>query len=238
MKKRNWTSALLCTALAATLLAGCSRDDSSAAPTTPAPAKQDNSTTTTPAKDSGSADTASKNNKYSQAPAMTIDKSKKYTATLKTNKGDIKINLFADKAPLTVNNFVFLAKDHFYDGIKFHRIVQTFMIQTGDPLGTGVGGPGYEFKDELPPAKPYAAGIVAMANRGPDTNGSQFFIGSGDDVAGLNRQPNYTVFGEVDPASMDVVKAIAATPVGPSGNGENSKPKEDVHINSVDIAEQ
>ncbi|MBL0386732.1 peptidylprolyl isomerase [Tumebacillus sp. ITR2] len=229
-------TALLSTALVATLLAGCSRDDSSAAPTTPAPTKD--STTTTPAKDTTSTDTKSKNNKYSKAPDMTIDKAKKYTATVKTNKGDIKINLFADKAPMTVNNFVFLAKDHFYDGIKFHRIIQSFMIQTGDPLGTGTGGPGYQFKDELPPAKPYAAGIVAMANAGPDTNGSQFFIGSGDDVASLNRQPNYTVFGEVDPASMSVVKTIAATPVGASGMGENSKPQEDIVINSVDISEQ
>jgi peptidylprolyl isomerase len=233
-----WMTALLSTALVATLLTGCSRADSPA---------QDNSSgsTTTAPKSNDSAiqhgdtapDSKNKNNKYSKAPDMTIDKAKDYTAVLNTNKGAVKIHLFADKAPLTVNNFVFLARDHFYDGIKFHRIVKTFMIQTGDPLGTGTGGPGYQFKDELPPAKEYAPGIVAMANAGPNTNGSQFFIGSGDDVKSLNRSPNYTVFGEVT-EGMDVVTAIAATPVQASAMGEVSKPKEDVIINTVEIVEK
>lgn len=174
---------------------------------------------------------------YPKAPAMTIDKNKTYTAVLKTNKGDITINLFAKQDPITVNNFVFLSKDHYYDNVPFHRIIKTFMIQTGDPTGTGMGSPGYTFKDELPPTKPYAPGIVAMANAGPNTNGSQFFICSGPDAAQLNNMPNYTVFGEVS-KGMDVVNAIASTPVTQSDSGEMSKPTQDVHINSVEITEQ
>ncbi|MCX7570032.1 peptidylprolyl isomerase [Tumebacillus sp. DT12] len=168
---------------------------------------------------------------------MAIDKSKEYTAVLKTSKGDVTIKLLDDQAPNTVNNFVFLAKDHFYDGVKFHRIIKEFMIQTGDPLGNGRGGPGYKFADELPPAKPYAPGIVAMANAGPNTNGSQFFIGTGEGVVSLNKQPNYTVFGEVV-GGMEAVQAIASTPVGQSETGEKSKPTEDVVIQSVEIQEK
>ncbi|WP_109691345.1 peptidylprolyl isomerase [Tumebacillus permanentifrigoris] len=230
-------TALLSTALVATLLTGCSRADSptqdSTGGTTTAPKSTDSGTK----QDTNTTDTTSKNNKYSKAPEMKIDKAKDYTAVMDTNKGTVKIHLFADKAPLTVNNFVFLARDHFYDGIKFHRIVKTFMIQTGDPLGVGTGGPGYKFNDELPPSKEYGPGIVAMANAGPNTNGSQFFIGSGEDVKSLNRSPNYTVFGEVT-EGMDVVTAIANTPVAVSGSGEMSKPKEDIVIKSVEIVEK
>lgn len=174
---------------------------------------------------------------YANEPAMTIDVNKEYTAILKTDKGDVRIKLFDNEAPHTVNNFVFLARDKFYDGVKFHRIIQDFMIQTGDPLGQGYGGPGYKFQDELPMAKPYAPGIVAMANAGPNTNGSQFFIGSGESVNNLNNYPNYTVFGEVT-AGMDVIQAIAAVPVGTSRGGEESYPLEDVRIKTVVIEEK
>jgi len=234
MKERKWLYALASAALVSGLLAGCGtaeeekKTDKGSEQTAPANEQQDSST--------GGTDTASKNNKYKQAPAMTIDKAKTYTATIKTNKGDIKISLFDDAAPITVNNFVFLAKDKFYDGIKFHRVVKEFMIQTGDPLGKGNGGPGYEFKDELPPTKPYAPGIVAMANRGPDTNGSQFFIGSGDQVKALDANPNYTVFGEVV-EGMETVKKIAAVNTTVQGS-EKSKPTEDVHITTVTIEEK
>ncbi|OEG00269.1 peptidylprolyl isomerase [Vulcanibacillus modesticaldus] len=165
---------------------------------------------------------------------MQIDTSKEYFATIHTNKGDIKIKLFADSAPKTVNNFVFLANDGFYDNVKFHRIIKTFMIQTGDPLGNGMGGPGYTFEDELPPAKEYKPGIVAMANAGPNTNGSQFFICSGSDSAYLNHQPNYTVFGEVV-EGMETVDNIASVPVGPSFGGEMSSPKEAVYMKNIEI---
>jgi cyclophilin family peptidyl-prolyl cis-trans isomerase len=183
--------------------------------------------------------TASKNNKYKEAPKMTIDPSKSYTATLHTSKGDIKIQLYAKDAPRTVNNFVFLARDKFYDGIRFHRIIKNFMIQTGDPLGNGTGGPGYRFDDELPPKHPYEPGVVAMANAGPNTNGSQFFIGNGDGVRSLEQMPNYTVFGKVI-EGMDVVQAISSVPVGLSDGPrpEMSVPKEEVVIKSVTVEEK
>ncbi len=120
---------------------------------------------------------------YSAPPEMVIDPSKRYTATINTDKGDIVIELFADKAPRTVNNFVFLARDGFYDGVTFHRVIDGFMAQGGDPTGTGSGGPGYKFADEFHPAlKHDGAGILSMANAGPDTNGSQFFITHGADA--------------------------------------------------------
>ncbi|MCX6010199.1 MAG: peptidylprolyl isomerase, partial [Chloroflexi bacterium] len=123
---------------------------------------------------------------------MQIDKSKKYTATLDTSEGSFKIELFAQESPLTVNNFVFLANQGFFNGVIFHRIMKNFMIQTGVPKGTGTGGPGYKFADELPPKHKYEPGIVAMANSGPNSNGSQFFICTGPDSTGL--QPKYTQF--------------------------------------------
>ena len=113
---------------------------------------------------------------YPTQPPLNIDENKTYTATMKTNHGDIGIQLLPKNAPLTVNNFVFLARDGYYDGVKFHRIVKGFMIQGGDPTGTGAGGPGYKFIDELPTTLDYYKGILAMANAGPNTNGSQFFI--------------------------------------------------------------
>ncbi len=174
---------------------------------------------------------------YQNPPEIQIDKEKEYIATIHTNKGDIKVKLFAEAAPKTVNNFVFLAKDGYYNKVKFHRVIESFMIQTGDPLGNGMGGPGYSFEDELPPAKAYQPGIVAMANAGPNTNGSQFFICSGPDSTFLNQQPNYTVFGEVI-EGMDTVKAIATIPVGPSFGGEVSSPKEAVYMNNIEIEEK
>jgi cyclophilin family peptidyl-prolyl cis-trans isomerase len=108
---------------------------------------------------------------------MQIDPTKTYYATIKTNKGDMRLKLFADKAPATVNNFVFLARDGFYDGVPFHRVIKDFMIQTGDPTGTGRGGPGYRFPDEIHPELRHdGPGVLSMANAGPNTNGSQFFI--------------------------------------------------------------
>jgi cyclophilin family peptidyl-prolyl cis-trans isomerase len=135
-----------------------------------------------------------------------------------------------------VNNFVFLAREGFYDGVKFHRVIKTFMIQTGDPTGTGTGGPGYRFADELPPRHSYEPGIVAMANAGPNTNGSQFFICSGPDARNLDRYPNYTQFGRVV-EGMDVVTALASVPVGPAFRGEMSRPLEEIRIESVTIEE-
>ncbi len=135
---------------------------------------------------------------------MTIDTTKTYTATMDTDKGTIVMSLDPAIAPITVNNFVSLAKDGFYDGLTFHRVVADFVIQGGDPQGNGGGGPGYKFQDE-PVKGAYTEGCVAMANSGPNTNGSQFFICNADDSTKL--QPLYNLFGHVT-QGMDVVKTI------------------------------
>src|SRR6478752_6275050 len=132
---------------------------------------------------------------YSAPPSQTIDPNKKYSAVFNTSRGEIICELFAKDAPNTVNNFVFLARDKFYDGTVFHRVLKDFMIQGGDPTGTGRGGPGYKFADELPKPGRYEVGSVAMANAGPNTNGSQFFIVSGQ--SGVRLPPAYSLFGKV-----------------------------------------
>ncbi|PQV63156.1 peptidyl-prolyl cis-trans isomerase B (cyclophilin B) [Abditibacterium utsteinense] len=142
---------------------------------------------------------------YASAPAMTIDVSKSYTATFNTSKGVIVAELFPAEAPLTVNNFVFLARDGFYDGLKFHRVIADFMIQGGDPEGSGRGGPGYKFKDELSGGfKRHQIGSLSMANAGPNTNGSQFFI---THTKTSHLDGKHTVFGQVT-SGQDVVDAI------------------------------
>ncbi len=142
---------------------------------------------------------------YTSAPAMQIDPKKQYLATVKMAKGgEFVIQLFPDKAPITVNSFVFLAREKFFDGVTFHRVLQGFMAQTGDPTGTGRGGPGYEFKNEDSDLTFDKAGVVAMANAGRDTNGSQFFITFAP-VTYLNG--GYTIFGQVI-SGMDVVNKI------------------------------
>jgi cyclophilin family peptidyl-prolyl cis-trans isomerase len=174
---------------------------------------------------------------WSIPPAMQIDKTKKYIADFDTTLGKFTIELFASETPVTVNNFVFLSKQGYYNGVIFHRIIKTFMIQTGDPKGTGSGGPGYKFNDELPVKHAYEPGIVAMANAGPNTNGSQFFICTGTDAAGLNNYANYTQFGKVT-SGMDVVLKIAAVPVQMSSSGEMSKPVNPPVIKSITISQQ
>ncbi|GAC1546372.1 MAG: hypothetical protein NVS4B8_16210 [Herpetosiphon sp.] len=170
--------------------------------------------------------------RYTAAPTMQIDPNKTYTAVIDTTKGKMTAELFAKEDPLTVNNFVFLARDGFYRNIKFHRIIKGFMVQTGDPQGTGAGGPGYSFKDE-PVKREYTRGTLAMANAGPNTNGSQFFIVDKD--TGLPK--NYTIFGKLTDG-LDVLTAISNTPVAASGSGEASKPTEDVLIKDVTITEK
>lgn len=165
-------------------------------------------------------------------PSLTIDAKKAYTAVLHTSKGDITIALDAAATPQTVNNFVYLSRQNFYNGSPFHRVISGFMIQGGDPTGTGTGGPGYRFDDE-PFEGEYTRGTVAMANAGPNTNGSQFFIMHADYAL----PKNYVIFGHVT-AGMDVVDAIATAPVGPSQSGEMSAPKEPVIITGVDVTEQ
>jgi cyclophilin family peptidyl-prolyl cis-trans isomerase len=167
---------------------------------------------------------------------MQIDKSKQYFAVIDTTLGKFKIELFADESPITVNNFVFLSRQGYYEGVIFHRIIKTFMVQTGDPTGTGSGSPGYRFEDELPVKHSYEPGIVAMANSGSNTNGSQFFICTGEDAQGLDSYPNYTQFGKVI-EGMDVVQKIASEKVVSNGR-EMSKPVNPPVIKSITIEEK
>ena len=168
---------------------------------------------------------------YSAPPAMNIDEKGNYSAVIETSLGSIEIELFTDIAPITVNNFVNLSNDGYYDNVIFHRVIKGFMIQGGDPSGTGHGEmgkyPGYEFQDELNNPMQYEKGIVAMANRGPNTNGSQFFIMHVD----YPLPYDYTIFGKVS-NGIDVVDAIANVQTG-----DMDKPVDDVVINSVDIKE-
>ena len=169
---------------------------------------------------------------YSRPPLMTINPNSTFTANIRTNKGNITMELFAAESPVTVNNFVFLAREGFYDGVIFHRVIRDFMIQTGDPTGTGGGGPGYRFQDE-PVTRSYSQGTVAMANAGPNTNGSQFFIVHGPNV-GLD--PKYTIFGQVT-EGLSTVDTLANTPVTASMQGELSVPTEVLRIETIEITE-
>ena len=167
-----------------------------------------------------------------QKPEMTIDKTKKYSATLKTSEGDITVLLQADETPITVNNFVYLARAGFYNDTVFHRIIEDFMIQGGDPLGNGTGGPGYSFEDE-PFTGEYERGVLAMANSGPDTNGSQFFIMH--QTVGL--QKDYVIFGKVT-SGFETLDKIAETPVTKNQFGEASSPVSPISLISVEILEE
>jgi cyclophilin family peptidyl-prolyl cis-trans isomerase len=166
---------------------------------------------------------------FSHAPDMQIDPNSPYGAVLQTSRGPVEIELFADQAPRTVNNFVFLARQGFYDGTTFHRVIPGFVIQGGDPTGTGRGGPGYRFDDELANDLRYEVGTLAMANAGPNTNGCQFFIVAGPQGERLPKA--YSVFGRVR-EGMDVVQAIASTPTG-----AGDRPVDAVVIEQVTITE-
>ena len=167
---------------------------------------------------------------WNSPPEMIIDTERSYAATVRTNRGDITVRLFADEAPATVNNFVFLAREGFYDGVIFHRVIEGFMVQGGDPTGTGTGGPGYRFPDELGAAQSrgYRMGTLAMANAGPDTNGSQFFITHQD----VGLPPQYSVFGKATDG-LEVVDDIATTDTDGS-----DRPVEEVVISTVEIHEE
>jgi peptidylprolyl isomerase len=167
---------------------------------------------------------------YDQPPKMQIDTTKHYLATLDTSAGKIVLELFASEAPKTVNNFVVLSRDGFYNGTIFHRVIKGFMIQGGDPKGTGTGGPGYQFENENKDTKrTYAEGTVGMANAGPDTNGSQFFI---MDAANGLPPHDYTIFAQVK-EGQDVVHKIADVK-----KNARDFPDEPVTIKSVTIAEE
>ncbi|MDP4635506.1 MAG: peptidylprolyl isomerase [Ilumatobacteraceae bacterium] len=165
--------------------------------------------------------------KFGSMPPMGIDPAKRYSVSMETTLGTMVIALDAAAAPLTVNNFVYLAAHHYYDGVIFHRIIKGFMCQGGDPEGSGRGGPGYKFGDELPKPGKYQIGSVAMANAGPNTNGSQFFIISGPSGVGL--PPQYSLFGQVV-KGLEVVEAMQNVATRPG-----DRPVEDVVIKSITI---
>jgi cyclophilin family peptidyl-prolyl cis-trans isomerase len=236
------TKTLSAAILAALLLAACAKNEApDAAPTTTAPDAATTSTSAPAASPDGcdfSAPPPASGKQYAKAPTMTIDPSASYTAVMDTSCGAMMIDLLAEGAPKTVNNFVFLSEQGWYDGIRFHRLANSIsVIQAGDPLcgdrndmACGSGGPGYQFEDELSGRESYLPGVVAMANAGPNTNGSQFFIVTGPDAKPL--PPNYTVFGRLaDDASLEVARTIQALPV----TGET--PIDDIWIQSVTIEE-
>ena len=169
---------------------------------------------------------------YTNPPAMALDVTKQYTAKITTSVGDMTVALNAKETPITVNNFVFLAREKFYDGVIFHRTLKGFMIQGGDPTGTGSGDAGYKFNDE-PFTGKYERGTIAMANAGANTNGSQFFIMHADSAL----PPNYVIFGKVI-EGLETVDAIATAPVMNDGRGEMSKPVSPVAMTSVTITEK
>jgi cyclophilin family peptidyl-prolyl cis-trans isomerase len=177
---------------------------------------------------------------FPSAPPMALDAaataaspSKKYVATINTTLGTMHADLYANETPVTVNNFVFLSQQGFYTNVPFHRIINGFMVQTGDAIRRdGTGNPGYQFNDE-PVKRAYDKGTLAMANAGPNTNGSQFFIVQGTNV---NLPPNYTIFGHLTDG-LDTLDKIAGVPVGPSPSGERSKPVTEVDISSITIDE-
>ena len=166
---------------------------------------------------------------FDSAPPNCLDPAASYQAIVTTNKGEFTIDLDAEAAPLTVNNFVFLARNLYYDDTPCHRIITDFVVQCGDPTGTGTGGPGYEFADELPAAGAYQLGSIAMANSGPDTNGSQFFIITGDQ--GVALPPSYSLFGQVTDGLDTTVADLAAT------GSASGTPTEPVQIQSVRIVQ-
>jgi len=172
-------------------------------------------------------------NQWAAAPAIMIDPAGTYSATMETSAGAMTIELLPAIAPITVNNFVCLARAGYYDGTPIHRIVAEFVVQGGDPTGTGAGGPGYRFPDEAVQGD-YVPGAMAMANAGADTNGSQFFLILSDLTGRLEK--DYNLFGRVV-AGQDVLETLGQTPVGPSARGELSVPISPVTLTSVTITE-
>lgn len=180
--------------------------------------------------------TTMKPTQYSGPPPVTIDTKKSYAATVVTDKGAMTIKLFASESPVTVNNFVFLSREGFYNNTIFHRVIKGFMIQGGDPRGTGTGGPGYTFADEKI-TRDYTRGTIAMANSGPNTNGSQFFIMHAD----YPLPKNYVIFGTIDSSdstSLATLDAIAGAAVTDNGTGEVSKPVSPTVLQSIHIKEE
>ena len=247
MTVRRILALCIATSIAALVVAGCGfvptptvAEPTEPAPTTAAPVAPTPAPQATQITGNGSASSASGAStpevmvnqgqsvkQWSSPPPLTIDPASSYTAVLNTSAGAITVELLPGEAPNTVNNFVFLAQQGFYNNVTFHRTIEGFMIQGGDPTGTGGGGPGYRFADEMV-QRPYTRGVMAMANAGPNTNGSQFFIMHAD----YPLPPNYTIFGQAV-AGLETIDAIATAPTQPGGEG--STPVNPVVIQSVEI---
>ena len=177
---------------------------------------------------------ADQRREFADAHQLCIDPAKSYTANFDTTQGSFTVQLLPERAPGAVNNFVSLARWKYFDGTKCHRVIEDFVVQCGDPTATGSGGPGYSFADELPSAGEYTIGSLAMANSGPNTNGSQFFIITG--VSGTSLPPNYTLFGQVT-AGLDTAVAAMAALFNPDPAANGVPPAADIILNSVTISE-
>ena len=177
---------------------------------------------------------ADQRREFADAHQLCIDPAKSYTANFDTTQGSFTVQLLPERAPGAVNNFVSLARWKYFDGTKCHRVIQDFVVQCGDPTATGSGGPGYSFADELPSAGEYTIGSLAMANSGPNTNGSQFFVITG--VSGTSLPPNYTLFGQVT-AGLDTAVAAMAALFNPDQAANGVPPAADIILNSVTISE-
>lgn len=235
---RTLRRTLLLAAATATLVAACGDNSTTAEPETTANA--DESATADSTGDAGSGDaaaacapadgSAAKQGSFAAAPPVCIEQGTGYSAVIETNHGTLHATLRADLAPMTVNSFVNLARYHYFDGTTCHRAIVGFVVQCGDPTATGTGGPGYEFDDELARIEPYRIGSIAMANAGPNTQGSQFFIITGDNGAAL--PPQYTLFGQVDDDDLAVVVALDAV-----ANPQDGPPIQPIDIVKVTIIE-
>ena len=221
---------LLLAAACTTLIAACGDDSKTSDPVSTS--ADTGGATGTPLPDGCAAadGSAATTQTFAAGPPMCLQDGTTYTATIETTQGTLNVLLRSDIAPNTVNSFVNLARFHYFDGTTCHRAIQGFVVQCGDPTATGTGGPGYEFDDELDAIEPYQIGSVAMANAGPNTNGSQFFIITGDNGAAL--PPNYTLFGQVDPDDMAIVVALDAV-----ANPADGPPLTPIDIVKVTITE-
>jgi cyclophilin family peptidyl-prolyl cis-trans isomerase/outer membrane murein-binding lipoprotein Lpp len=239
MRKAMMTAGAV--ALALVMLAGCgggTKPQQNYQVKKPATQEQPKSQAQTKAETN--AGTAAGSKTWKEPPAMAIDVNKSYTATMETSLGTMKIELFAKEVPKTVNNFVFLSRQGYYENVIFHRIIKGFMIQSGDPTGTGAGGPGYTIPDEYPVLRKYTLGTVAMARTAaPNSAGSQFFICTSQNCGGLDRQPNYVIFGQVVDG-LDVLAKLESVEVvtGNSIDPVPSKPKNPPVIKKITIDEK
>ena len=193
-------------------------------------------TSSTPAAAAPDSTESSGMKQYTAHPGTVIEAGKTYSAVIKTNLGDMTFDLLPDESPLAVNSFVFLAREGYFDGVIFHRIIPGFMGQSGAPTGTGGGGPGYKYGIETP-GHPYIRGSLAMANAGPGTNGSQFFIVFDDLTAQGRLSPDYSLFGQMTDGEP-ALKALERVPVAAQPSGERSRPLEEVRITTIEIVER